>query len=506
MRINTLLALWLLVAARPLWPQTEDPAALLQRAFQAQQTGNYAASAEAYRAFLKLRPDEVGAHSNLGVVLAKLGRYDEAIAEYEVAGKLAPHDPRIALNLALAYSKSGRLREAAAQLEALHSTAPQDVQVTLLLADTDLRMGEDQHVIALLTSLEDSPNLAVAYMLGTALIRTKQIDEGQVLLDRILKNGDSVEARFLLGTRMFESGDYPAAVKQFASAIELNPRLSELQSFYGQALLITGDADGASEAFRRELANNRNDYRANLGLGQILVARRHFDDALPLLQQAVLVRPQSAEAVHSLGEALLGLGRTREGQDQFAMAKSLGWREQAAESDPGPKVNEPAPDFSLPEVGSGKAVSLRGFKRKTPVVLVFGSYSCPNFRGSAAALEALYAKYGRNIPFLLVYIREAHTQQNWESARNVRAGIAVAPAANLAEKQEHAVMCSRKLHLRFPALVDGMDGAVETAYAAWPSRAVIVGVDGQILYTTRLTELDFHANEMEACLKRASAK
>jgi type I thyroxine 5'-deiodinase len=138
--------------------------------------------------------------------------------------------------------------------------------------------------------------------------------------------------------------------------------------------------------------------------------------------------------------------------------------------------------------------------------LVFGSYSCPNFRGSAAALEALYAKYGRNIPFLLVYIREAHTQQNWESARNVRAGIAVAPAANLAEKQEHAAMCSRKLHLRFPALVDGMDGAVETAYSAWPSRAVIVGIDGQILYSTRLTELDFHANEMEACLKRASAK
>ena len=43
------------------------------------------------------------------------------------------------------------------------------------------------------------------------------------------------------------------------------------------------------------------------------------------------------------------------------------------------------------------------------------------------------------------------------------------------------MVCSRKLHLPFPALVDGMDGAVETAYHAWPSRALIVGSDGKIV-------------------------
>ena len=51
----------------------EDPMAMVRRAYQLQQSGDYAASAEAYRAFLKVRPDEVGAHSNLGVVLTKLG-------------------------------------------------------------------------------------------------------------------------------------------------------------------------------------------------------------------------------------------------------------------------------------------------------------------------------------------------------------------------------------------------------------------------------------------------
>jgi tetratricopeptide (TPR) repeat protein len=405
-------------------------------------------------------------------VLVKLGRYDEAIAEYEAADKLLPNDPRIGLNLALAYSKSGRLTEAAAKLEALaKDNLAKNNQVTLLLADTRLRMGENQRVIDLLKPLEGSGDLAVSYMLGMALLREKRAAEGQALLDRILRKGDSAEARFLLGVGMFESGDYPAAIQKLKSAIDLNPALPELQSYYGQALLLTGDADAASDAFRKELENNPTDYRANLGLGEILAARKHFAESRPFLDRAKLIRPQAAIQTGQRAEAAMPSG--------------------------------PAPDFALPAVGSRKIVALRNYKGKTPVVLVFGSYSCPNFRAASAAIEELYAKYGQRIPFLLVYIREAHTGESWESGRNAREGIKMEEAATLAEKEGHATMCSRKLHLRFPAVVDKMNGAVEKAYAAWPSRAVVVGVDGKMLYNSGLTELDFHAEEMEAALKRS---
>jgi hypothetical protein len=50
-----------------------------------------------------------------------------------------------------------------------------------------------------------------------------------------------------------------------------------------------------------------------------------------------------------------------------------------------------------------------------------------------------------------------------------------------------------------------MDKAVEMAYAAWPSRAFVVGTDGRILYSTRLTELDFHEGDMESALRQAVA-
>lgn len=529
------------LGASALGAQTDapaDPVALAQRAVQLQGAHDYAAAADVYRALLKIQPNEVVTHVNLGVVLVNLGRFDEALAEYEAADKLLPNDPRIALNIALAYQKSGQVKEAETRFEALHKNAPQDSRVTLLLADCSLQNGEDDRVIELLQPLEaqQSDNLALAYMLGLALLHKGRIAEGQVRLDRILRHGDTAEARFLLGTRMFESGDYPAAVKQLAGAVDLNPALPQLQSLYGRALLNTGDADAAVTAFQKALTTDTNDYAANLGLGQILTFRKQFNDAIPPLRRALQVRSGSVDAQLALAECLSGTGRfdsarplaeaaeralpksaevhqtlvsiyaglhlTNEAARERTQAHSL---ERAANtSDPGPKPGTPAPDFALPDAASGVVTHLHDFHGKTPVVLVFGSYSCPNFRSSADALKAMYQSYGSRLPFLLVYIREAHGSDNWQSTRNTREGVTLSSAGTLAEKQGSATECSRRLHLPFPALVDGLDGSVETAYNAWPSRAFVIGTDGRVLYSTRLTELDFKPQEMESVLRKAA--
>jgi tetratricopeptide (TPR) repeat protein len=490
---------------------------------------------DAYKAAIKLHPEDVAAHVNLGVALAHLGRYDEAIAEYETAEKLLPGDPRIVLNEGLAYEKSGRIREAALRFADLHKSHPEENKVTLLLADCYLQMGEDQRVIELLQPVQaqNANDLGFAYMLGTALIRQQQIQEGEVFLDRILRNGDTAEARFLLGTRMFASGDYPAAVKQLASAIALNPNLPQLESFYGRSLLATGDPDAAASAFRKELLRDPNDYGANLGLAQILTEGKRCAEAIPIVQRALVLRPQSAEAHLALGECLAGTGEFEKARTHLeaavsalpgsleahrsllAVYKNLHLTPEAAReesfveklaratraNEPGPKPNEPAPDFALPDSISGKIVSLAQIREKTGAVLVFGSYSCPNFRASADELKRLYREYGASTPFLLVYIREAHATGTWQSTRNEREGVELMPAANLAAKQDHAAMCSRKLHLPFPAVVDGMDDAIENAYAAWPSRLFVIGKDGRVRYSTRLTELDFHPEELRAVIR-----
>ena len=510
---------------------------LARRAVELQQSGSYADAAAAYQKLLQLTPGDVATHVNLGVVLVRLGRFDEAIREYAAADKLLPGDPRIALNTALAYEKSGRLDEAARRFELLHAATPQDARIAMLLADCRLQLDDHKAVIQLLQPLEaaHSDDLGLAYMLGMAFLREGRAQDAQARLDRILRNGDSAEARFLLGVRMFESGDYPAAVKQLAGAAELNPSLPQLQSLYGQALLNTGDPDAACDAFRKELASNPNDFAANLNLARILTVRRRFNEAGPLLERALLLRPQSAVAEQLLAECLAGEGNFEKARplaesaaaalpdspdahrtlsevyNGLRLASRAGSEQKkvellgakAAMALPGPKVGEMAPDFDLAGAApSDQRISLRKLLQRGPVVLLFGSYSCPNFRAAAPAMKELEKIFGTRVAFLLVYIREAHAGNNWQSTRNQREGVNLEPAATMVEKQDHALMCRRDLHLNFRAVVDNIDGAVETAYGAWPSRLFVVGAQGRVLYSTYLTELDFHAGDVEAILRR----
>ena len=453
----------------------------LQRAILLHQAGDLTGAIHEYQACIAAEPNRVEARSNLGAVLVKLGRYQEAIEQYQAAMKSASSEVayRIRFNLALAYYKAFQIREAAAEFEIIHRAQPADLNLALLLADCRLRTGEFQDAIDLLTPFEasqpDQP--AVDYVLGMALIRTGHVAEGQRLVDRILRHGDSAEGHFLLGTTSLTSGDYPRAVTELSKAIALNPNLTSLQSYYGQALLFTGDADGATEAFRKELAANPNDFDANFLLASILAHHGKSAEARPLLLRAVQVRPASLAARDALAN---------------------GFREPA-KTDPGIAAGSPAPSVGTLDLS----------KLSKPMVLVFGSYTCPKLRGSAADLKRIAEEYRDRVDFRLVYIREAHAQggaeSDWQSTINIREGISLGPARTLPEKQDHAALCLRKLNLPFPAVVDGMDGAAETAYQAWPSRVYLIGRDRKVAFNSRLGELDFRPAELVGAIREILA-
>jgi tetratricopeptide (TPR) repeat protein len=522
----------------PVLAQDSSPEDTLRQAMELQQAGDLEGAVQGYRQFLAARPKEAAVQANLGVLLAHLGRFDEAIGEYKKAVTLDPQNGDIVRNLGLAYYKSGRIAEAEGEFAKSHELSPDNLQTILLLADCQLRMGEHRDVIKLLTPIEADhrEELAIAYLLGTALLHEGQIAEGQKRVDRILSKGDSAEARFLLGNQMFAAKDFPAAVKQLASAIELNPSLPGLQSLYGQALLNTGDPDAAAEAFRKERTSDPNQFEANLFLAQILTSRSQWKDAEPLLQQALRVRPDSFAAALELAAVHAETGKLTEARSELEAlekkwpksavvhqrlsemdgklhltAEATREKKLAADLNPNPTsaasgrgTGQAAPDFKATRMGSDARVSLGDLRNDGPVLLVFGSYTCPNFRSAADTLNKLYPEYKDHIPFYLIYIREAHSTNDWASTRNQREGIVLEPAANMGERQDHATMCVRKLHIEFPTLVDSMEGSAEKAYDAWPSKAFVVDKHGKIVFATGLSEQDFHPGELEAALRKAA--
>jgi hypothetical protein len=72
------------------------------------------------------------------------------------------------------------------------------------------------------------------------------------------------------------------------------------------------------------------------------------------------------------------------------------------------KVGDAAPDFTLANPTGEREVTLSAAQGKRPIVLVFGSCTCPPFRRQLAELEKVYAAHKDKADFYLVYIREAH--------------------------------------------------------------------------------------------------
>src|SRR5207247_5812823 len=207
-RVSVFLNRWLLSALILLLPlagvvagQTaQTPEDLLKEAQSLHQDGKLDRAIEDYRLFLKQYPDVAQVRSNLGAALASAGRYEEAIAEYERALQLHAL-PQIRLNLALAYYKTNRLALAVQNLERVHDETPNDLRIVMLLADCHLRLDENKKVVELLDPLEPThgDDLAIIYMIGTALVRDGQVARGPGSINEILKNGDSAAERIWLG-------------------------------------------------------------------------------------------------------------------------------------------------------------------------------------------------------------------------------------------------------------------------------------------------------------------
>jgi tetratricopeptide (TPR) repeat protein len=315
--IISLVACAMLAQAAPALAQagSTDIDRAFARATELHQSGDIEGAIRAYQAILAAHPDRADVRSNLGAAYSRLGRYEDAIAQYKQALARDTRNQTIRFNLALAYYKAAWFTEAAAELTSFLAAAPKQAperrNATLLLADCNVRLGQYKPVIELLTPLAeaDANDRTVAYLLGSALVGDGQMKRGQELIDRVFHGEDSAEARMLLGSILLLADDGAGAMKELERAIELNPKLPGLHTWYGRALMRLGDPEKAKSIFKVELADNPNDFEANLYIGILLRRDKAFDEALTYLTRAARLRPRDSYARYHLGAVYAATGK-----------------------------------------------------------------------------------------------------------------------------------------------------------------------------------------------------
>ena len=136
-------------------------------------------------------------------------------------------------------------------------------------------------------------------------------------------------------------------------------------------------------------------------------------------------------------------------------------------TDPGP--GERIVDFDLPTLDGGR-FSSRDLSETPPVLLVFGSYTCPVTDSAAPGLRCLHARFGDRVRFVMVNVREAHPGSN------------VPQPNSMEEKRAHACLLRDFHDLPFEVAVDDVAGSLHRAMSPKPNSAYLLGGDGSILF------------------------
>jgi len=128
--------------------------------------------------------------------------------------------------------------------------------------------------------------------------------------------------------------------------------------------------------------------------------------------------------------------------------------------------------------------------RGRPLVIAFGSWSCPEFVASLPALLELYNVFSAQVSFLLVYIRERSPELHPLKDKGL-------------QHRNHSFKeFKKKYRIPFPVVADTPEDTVANAYLATPNRLVILDQNGTIVHFHTFMGIQY-AKRMDTSLAEA---
>lgn len=134
-------------------------------------------------------------------------------------------------------------------------------------------------------------------------------------------------------------------------------------------------------------------------------------------------------------------------------------------SEPGPGARVAPFDLQTTEGAQLKSAEL-----DRPLLLVFGSRTCPVTESAAGGLRDLHSRHGKQARFVMVQAREAHP------------GQAIPQPQTMEQKIRHARDLKGHHHLPFEVAADDIDGSLHRALGSRPNSAYLIDRSGKIVF------------------------
>jgi tetratricopeptide (TPR) repeat protein len=202
------------------------------------------------------------------------------------------------------------------------------IKVANLLHEALLEMEDDRYreaIPQLEQVLKLEPNMPLANLqLGRAWSGLESYDKALPWLRKSVElTPESGRAHFELGMALAETDDWAGAASQLEAALVHVPDSDEIHFDLATAYEHLGRTPEAMKTYQTTLQLNPNHYRANLMFGRLLGMRDDALAALPYLQKAVKLQPQSPDAHKFLANVYTELGQEGNARRERAEARRL---------------------------------------------------------------------------------------------------------------------------------------------------------------------------------------
>ena len=117
-------------------------------------------------------------------------------------------------------------------------------------------------------------------------------------------------------------------------------------------------------------------------------------------------------------------------------------------------------------------------------------------------LNEIYDTHKDRVTFFCVYIQEAHPEDGWQVPMNVDDDVVFTAPKTIDERAEIAQACVLRLQLNMPTLLDDMDDAVDSVYAALPDRLYVIDADGAITFKSDPGPWGFDVDSWENAIQQ----
>ena len=209
---------------------------------------------------------------------------------------------------------------AIAALEIARGDGTGDLSIDLALARLYLRANRPADAVPLLRRIyEENPGYTEgALLLARAQAASGGREEALATLAAVLRNDPSqARARVQQADLLEQEHRWADAAAAWESAQQLVPGNEEITARLAIALLNSGDAAKAESIARSLHQAHPDDVRAMYVLGVALEARNAYEEALPILQDAVKRAPDNTAIQYQYGGALDRTGRQADAEKIF---------------------------------------------------------------------------------------------------------------------------------------------------------------------------------------------